>query len=180
MPVQSRNKLPNQPKTKRIAFAAIFGVVIFISKILPTPIDKMLIIIQALLLAISSLLLGRMGATYVATIGGLLTTVWKVGFAPFSLIFAVLYGLLVDGFFYVFKVRVPDGDVKTGRLVASLTLSTAAVGLLATHITVSIGLMPMIPNLYLIINVIGIISGAAAGYFASFLWKRYLIRYAVG
>ncbi len=102
----------------------------------------------------------------------------RVGFAPFSLIFAVLYGLLVDGFFYVFKVRVPHGDVKTSRLMASLILSTAAVGLLSSYITVSIGLMPMMPVLYLIIIVIGIISGAAAGYLASFLWKRYLIRYA--
>ncbi len=81
----------------------------------------MLVIIQALLLAISSLLLGRIGATYVAIIGGLLATVLRVGFVPFSLIFAVLYGLLVDGLFYLFKVRVPHGDVKTSRLMASLS-----------------------------------------------------------
>jgi len=162
-----------------MAFAAIFGVLILVFEmILPTPLDKMLVIIQALLLAISSLLLGRIGATYVAIIGGLLATVLRVGFAPFSLIFAVLYGLLVDGFFYVFKVRVPHGDVKTNRLMASLILSTAAVGLLSSYITVSIGLMPMMPVLYIIIIVIGIISGAAAGYLASFLWKRYLIHYA--
>jgi len=174
--------LPNyQPKTKRMAFAAIFGVLISVFEvILPTPLDKMLVIIQALLLAISSLLLGRIGATYVAIIGGLLATVLRVGFVPFSLIFAVLYGLLVDGFFYMFKVRVPHGDVKTIRLMASLILSTAAVGLLSSYITVSIGLMPMMPVLYLIIIVIGIISGAAAGYLASFLWKRYLIHYAMG
>lgn len=169
------------PKTWRITIAPIFGVVIFVFKIvLPTPIDKMFVIIQALLLALGSLLLGRMGATYVATIGGLLTTVWRVVFAPFSLIFAVVYGLLVDGFFYMFKVRVPHGDVKTSRLVASLTLSTVAIGLLSTYIIVSIGLMPMIPILYLIIIVVGIVNGAAAGYLSSFLWKRYLIRYAGG
>lgn len=172
--------MPNhQPKTKRMAFAAIFGVLILVFEmILPTPLDKMLVIIQALLLALSSLLLGRIGATYVAIIGGLLATVLRVGFVPFSMIFAVLYGLLVDGFFYVFKVRLPHGDVKTRRLIVSLILSTAAVGLLSSYITVSIGLMPMMPVLYLIIIVIGIISGAAAGYLASFLWKRYLIHYA--
>ena len=174
--------MPNyQPKTKRMAFAAIFGVLISVFEvILPTPLDKMLVIIQALLLAISSLLLGRIGATYVAIIGGLLATVLRVGFVPFSLIFAVLYGLLVDGFFYMFKVRVPHGDVKTIRLMASLILSTAAVGLLSSYITVSIGLMPMIPILYLIIIVAGIVNGVAAGYLAYFLWKRYLIRYAEG
>lgn len=157
------------PETKRIAIATIFGTVIFVFKIvLPTPIDKMFVITQALLLALGSLLLGKMGATYVATVGGLLTTVWRVAFAPFSLIFAVVYGVLIDVFFYVFKVRVPHGDVKTSRLVASLTLSTAAIGLPSTYITVSIGLMPMIPILYLIIIVIGIVNGAAAGYLASF------------
>jgi hypothetical protein len=60
----------------------------------------MLIIIQGFFLAISSLLLGRLGATSVSIISGFLTTVWRVGFAPFSLIFAVLYGLLIDSFFY--------------------------------------------------------------------------------
>ncbi len=169
------------PKTKGIAIATIFGAVISVFEIvLPTPIDKMLVVIQALLLALGALLLGRMGATYAAAIGGLLTTVWRVGFVPFSLIFAIVYGVLIDGFFYVFRVRVPHGDVKTGRLVASLTLSTAAIGLLSTYITVSIGLMTMMPILYLIIIVIGIANGAAAGYLASFLWKRYLIHYAAG
>ncbi|MCK4953635.1 hypothetical protein KAS14_07615 [Candidatus Bathyarchaeota archaeon] len=168
------------PKTKTIAIAAIFGGLIFVFKIVPTPMDKMLVITQALLLALGSLLIGRMGATYVATIGGLLTTVWRVSFAPFSLIFAVVYGLLVDGFVYVFKVRAPNGEVKTRRLMASLTLSTAAVGLLSTSITILIGLMPMIPFLYFIILVVGIGSGATAGYLAAFLWKRYLIRYAEG
>jgi hypothetical protein len=167
-------------KSKRIAFAAIFGIVIFISKILPTPIDKMFIFVQGFLLATSSLLLGRLGATYVALIGGLLTTVWRVGFAPFSLIFAVLYGLLTDSFIYFFKVRLPHRDVKTNRLVVSLTLSTAVVGLLSTYTTVLMGLMPMTSILYLIIIVVGIISGAVAGYFVSFLWKKHLIRYAIG
>ena len=159
--------MPNPPpKTKMVATAALFGGLMSVFKILPPPIDKMLVIIQALLFGLGSLLLGRMGATYVAVIGGLLTTVWRIGFAPFSLIFAVVYGLLVDGFFYVFKVRGPHGNVKTSRLVASLTLSTAAVGLLSTYITVLIGLMPMTSILYLIIIVAGIVEGAAGGYLA--------------
>ena len=177
-----KQKLSNYlPKTKKIAIATIFGTIIFILKMgLPTPIDKMFVIIEALLLALGSLLLGRMGATHVATVGGLLMTVWRVAYAPFSLIFAVVYGVLVDGLFHVFQVRASHGEVKTSRLVASLTLSTAAVGLLSTYIIVSIGWMPMIPILYLIIVVVGIANGAAAGYLASFIWKRYLIHYTWG
>ena len=172
--------MPNhQPKTARVAMATTFGVIIFASKIiLPTPIDKMFVIIQALLLALGSLLLGRMGATYVATVGGLLTMIWRAAFAPFSLIFAAVYGLMVDSSFYAFKVRMSHGDVKTSRLVASLTLSTLAIGLLTTYITVSIGLMPMIPILYLIITIVGIINGVVAGYLASLIWKRYLQKQA--
>ncbi len=173
--------MPNQRfKIKRITITAIFSVGIFVFKsILPTPIDKMFVIVQALLLALSYLLMGRGGATYVATISGLLTTIWRFSFFPFSLIFAVVYGLLVDGSSSAFKVRSPHGDVKTGRLVASLTLSTAAVGLLTTYITVSLGLMPMMPMLYIIIVLAGTINGVTAGYVASFLWEKYLFRYAV-
>lgn len=170
------------PKTKRIAITTIFGTIIFILKMgLPTPIDKMFVIVEALFLALGSLLLGRMGATYVATVGGLLMTVWRVAFAPFSLIFAVVYGVFVDGFFHVLHVRAPHGDVKTGRLVASLTLSTAAIGLLSTYIAVLLELMPLMtimPFLYQVIIVVGIVNGAAAGYLASFLWKRFLVQYA--
>lgn len=164
-------------KTKSIAMGTLFGVVIFVSKMaLPTPIDKMFVVIQALLLALGSLLLGGVGATYVASIGGLLTTIWRPAFAPFSLIFAIVYGLLVDSFFHLFKIRASYGDVRTGRLVMSLTLSTAAIGLLSTYVMTSIGLMPMMPILYFIIIVVGIVNGAVAGYLASFVWNRYLKR----
>ena len=168
----------NPSKTKRIAIAAIFGTINFIFKMmLPTPIDKMFVIFEALLLALGSLLLGRLGATNVGIVGGLLTTVWRVAYAPFSLIFAVMYGVLIDGFFLVFQVRTSHGKVKTGGLVASLTLSTAIVGLLSTYTIVSLGLMPKIPSLYLVILIVGIANGVAAGYLSSFLWKRFLTFY---
>ena len=163
------------PRTKRIAVGALFGVVIFVSKMgLPTPIDKMFIFVEALLLALGSFVLGGVGATYVASIAGLLTTLWRPSFAPFSLIFAILYGMLVDVLFYLVKVRTSSGNIRTGRLVISLTLSTAAIGLLSTYVMVTIGLMPMMTILYLIILIGGIINGVVAGYIASFIWNRYL------
>jgi len=166
---------PSMPDSKRIAIGALFGVVIFLSAIvLPTPIDKMFIIVQATLLGLSSLLVKRLGATYAATVGGLLMSLWRAAYAPFSLVFAIAYGLLVDGSFYLFRVRKPDGKVQTRRVVASLTLSTAVVGLSSTYITVSIGLMPMIPALYAIIIVVGGINGVLAGFVTSFIWNRYL------
>jgi len=163
------------PEGRRIAIGSLFGVLIFVSAtIVPTPIDKMLMVVQATLLGLGSLLMKRFGATYTATVGGLLMTLWRAAYAPFSLIFAIAYGLLVDGFFHLLKIRMPEGNVKTRRTVASLTLSTAVVGLLSMYVTVSIGLMPMIPALYAIIIVIGIINGTVAGFVTSFIWNRYL------
>ena len=163
------------PDSKRIAIGALFGVVIFVSAIvLSTPIDKMLIIVQATLLGLSSLLVKKFGATYAATVAGLLTSLWRAAYAPFSLIFAIAYGLLVDSSFYLFRVRKPDGNVRPRRVAASLTLSTAVVGLSSMYVTISIGLMPMIPTLYAIIIIVGIINGVAAGFVTSFMWNRYL------
>jgi len=163
------------PEARRVAVAALFGVVIFVSgTIVPSPIDKMLIVVQATLLGLSSLLLKRLGAAYAGTVAGLLMSLWRAAYAPFSLIFAIAYGLLVDGSFYLFRVRMPDGNVQTRRVTASLTLSTAVVGLCSMYVTISIGLMPMIPTLYAIITIVGILNGVVAGFVASFTWNRYL------
>ena len=133
----------------------------------------MFIFIEALLLALGSFVLGGLGATYVASIAGLLTTLWRPSFAPFSLIFAILYGILVDILFYLLKVRT-SGNIKTGRLVISLTLSTTAIGLQSTYVMVTLGFIPMMTILYIIILIGGIINGIAAGYIASFIWNKYL------
>jgi hypothetical protein len=162
-------------EVRRIAIGALFGVVIFVSAtIVPTPIDKMLIVVQATLLGLSSLLVKRLGATYAGTVAGLLMSFWRAAYVPFSLIFAIAYGLLVDCSFRFFRVRMSEGDVQTRRVAASLTLSTAVVGLCSMYVTISIGLMPMIPTLYAIIIIVGILNGVAAGFATSFIWNRYL------
>ncbi|MCX8191719.1 MAG: hypothetical protein N3F06_02790 [Nitrososphaerales archaeon] len=165
-------------KVKRVAIASIFSVLMFVYKmvlmVLPTPIDKMFIFIQALLFAISSLMLGRMGATYVATISGLLVTIWRPAFAPFSLLFSIMYGILIDIFFYLFKVKMPHGGVKTNRTILSLTVSTAMIGSIALYVTFMISLIPISPILHFSVIVLGTINGAVAGYLTSFIWNRYL------
>lgn len=162
-------------KANKVAITSIFTVIIFFSKLfLPTPIDKMFIIIQALLLALSSLILRGMGATYVATISGILITAWRPTFAPFSLIFSIMYGVLIDTLFYLFKVRISQGGVRSNRVILAITLSTSIVGGLAFYTTVIIGLMPMLPMLYLTVIISGIINGFIAGYLTSIIWNKYL------
>lgn len=155
--------------------ATLFGAVIFVSKtVVPSPIDKMFIVVHALLLALGALLLRRMGATYVALIGGVLTALWRTALAPFTFVFDILYGLLVDGFFLIFKVNTTEREIKTGRLIASITLSTALVGLLSYYVTVSLGLLQRNPILEVGILVIGTLNGVVAGYFASIIWNKHL------
>lgn len=162
--------------TKRVAIATLFGAVIFITKtVVPSPIDKMFIVVHALLLGLGALLLRRMGATYVAVIGGVLTALWRMALAPLTFLFALMYGLFVDGFFLLFKVNPVEGKVKTVKLVASMTLSTALVGFLSYYVTVFIlGLLQRNLILEVSILAIGTISGAIAGYFTSIIWNKYL------
>ena len=163
-------------KTKRVALATIFGAIIFLSKtFLPYPIDKMFMIVHALLLALGALLLGRMGATYVSVIGGVLTALWRTATAPFTFFFALLYGLFVDLFFFILKVNITEGTVKTSRLVASMAIGTAFVGGISYYTTVY--LVPLLPRNAVLersILIIGTLSGAVAGYLASNIWSRYL------
>ena len=165
-----------ESKTKRIALATLFGAIIFLSKVVvPSPIDKMFIGVHALLLALGALLLRRMGGTHVAIIGGFLTALWRISFAPFTFIFALLYGLFVDLFFFVFKVNTTEDNVKTSRLVVTMTVSTALVGLISYYTTVfPFGLLPRNPMLELSILVVGALNGSVAGYFTSIIWNKYL------
>ena len=163
-------------QSKRVAVATLFGAVMFTTAtILPSPIDKMFIIVHALPLALGALLLRRFGATYVAIVGGVLTALWRTALAPFSFVFALLYGLLVDGFFFIFNVYVDDGTVKTGRMMASMTISTALVGVLSYYVTVlSLNLLQRNFALEVAILVAGTLNGIVAGYLTSIIWNKHL------
>ncbi|UCD95995.1 MAG: hypothetical protein JSV35_05730 [Candidatus Bathyarchaeota archaeon] len=164
---------------RRIAIAIVFGVLIFLSKsLIPSPINKMLIVFQALLLALSSLMLRvharGFGATLTGLVGGCLTAMWDISLAPFSLIFALLFGLLVDGLFFAFGVDGEKRRVDAWRIVAGLTLATAIVGFSSyyttTHLT---GVIPRNIGLEVAILAMGTFNGAVAGYLTSVIWNRY-------
>jgi len=147
----------------------------FVTKaVVPFPLDKMFIVVQAVLLALGALLSRKMGATYVAVIGGVLTALWRTALAPFTFFFALLYGLFVDGFFFLFKVDIVDGKVKTGRLVSAMTLSTMLVGLLSFYVSVSLGLIQRNLPLEVGMLVMGTLNGTMAGYFAAIIWNKHL------
>ena len=140
----------------------------------PSPINKMLVVIQALLLALGSLFVGTLGATCVALAGGILTALWNLALAPFTFLFALLYGLFVDSFFFLFKVDIVEGRVKASRLIGAMALSTMLVGISSycttAHLT---GLVPRNLVTEIAIMIVGTVSGSVGGYLASIVWNRY-------
>jgi hypothetical protein len=161
-------------KGKRLALATLFGVLIFVSKIpLVTPLDKAAVIVQALLLPLGYLVMGKLGATYVAVVGGLLSAVIRPALSPFTLLFALLYGLFTDGFCTLFKVRV--FQLNTLRLTLCMGISTALIGLLSYYTTVyAFTLLPRNPMVEVVILMSGTASGLVGGYIAATVWRKYL------
>ena len=161
-------------RSRRVATGVVFAVVIFISKILlPSPLDKTILVVQATLLGLATIMLNPMGATMVATLGGLLTATWRSSLAPFTIAFDVLYGLLVDGFSTLFKVKSGAGIVSSKKLLAAVTLATALTGMVSYYTTVFVlALIPRNPPMETAIFVIGFLNGLAGGYLASLIWRK--------
>jgi hypothetical protein len=133
----------------------------------------MVIGIQALCFSLAALLVAKGGAIYASFVAGLLLSVLRPGFFPFSLVFSVFYGLLIEGFFHFFKVN--DANcVKSRRLILLLTVATGITGVVSMYLTTMIGIIPMIPAMYLAIIVVAILNGVIAGYFTVAIWNKYL------
>ncbi len=156
----------------RLSLATMLGVIAFLSKVLlPTPYDKLEIILHAYMLALASFILGGLGATYTGLIIGILVSWWRPAFFPLSLAMDVFYGFTVDMFFKALKAK-EKGAAK--RAAISVAASSALTGLLSMTIAVVAGFMRFNPVLYALIIAAGIAEGAVAGYLASVTWDKYL------
>jgi glucan phosphoethanolaminetransferase (alkaline phosphatase superfamily) len=165
--------------------ATLLGVVIAVIKgAFQWPITDYLIIIEAPILGLSFLLVGKGGATYTGMVNGILQSAIKVNFFPLDLVFGVLYGVTVDAFCTLLSVRGTEG-VSAKRMITALILASAVTGVSITYavITLDINLVPSMSGLtpseildivYVPIVIWGIVSGALGGYLASRLWERNL------
>jgi hypothetical protein len=163
--------------SRRIALASLFSVLIVaITGFIPPPNSDYLIVFQSFFLALSFLVVGRGGATYVGAVSGLLITFAKINFFPFDLIFSFMFGLLVDLFATALRTR--DGQrAKTWRLAASLMASTGIVGFVAYYVT-AVSVLKLVPNdplLDLTVLIFGVVSGGIGGAVAGRLWNRNLM-----
>ena len=160
-----------------MAVAVLMGTIAFVSTgFLPSPFDKILILFQALAFGLSSLALKRGGATLASLINGVLLSISRTAFFPFSLLFSLTYGLLIDTLFYAVKVAPRNRPIRTKSLAITLAIATVTTGVVSMYLTTLIGLIPMVPTLYLGVLVAGVINGIIAGYLTVVIWKRSISR----
>jgi hypothetical protein len=168
-------------KAKRIFITALFSSIIFVTNFfVPPPINYLLIVVQAVILALSTLFVGRTGATYVGLVGGTLSALARPAFGPFTFTFTFLFGVLVDAFFFLFKA-VPNKDgVNRNRVVYAMTLSTAIIGFVSYYTIavcakiIELTPMEMVPMMSALVIFVATGSGISAGYAAAYLWNKYL------
>jgi hypothetical protein len=159
--------------SRKVAVVTLLGTVAFLSTgFLPSPIDKMVIGIQALCFSLAALLVPKGGATFASLIAGILLSVIRFWFFPFSLLFSVFYGVLIDGVFL--SVNVSGLKASKVKFILLLIVATGIVGVVSMFLTTLMGVLPMIPLMYIAIIAFAIPNGAAAGYVTLMIWKRYL------
>ena len=163
-------------KAKRLFIAALFGSIIFVMNFfVPPPISYLLIVVQAVILALSNFFVGKTGATYVGLVGGFLSALARPAFGPITFLFTLLFGVLVDVFSLVFKVSSTTEGVNRNRVILALTFSTAIIGF-SSYYTTSVYLRLFELNLMMsgLVVFVAAGSGVSAGYAAAYLWNKYL------
>jgi len=175
-------------RIQKLFIIALFGAIIFVTNMfLPPPLNYLVIVVQAVLLALSALFIHKGGATYVGAVGGLLTAIGSPALGPFTFFFAFLYGVYVDLCIYLLRVNGSRVGVNTKRLIAAMAISTLLIAV-SSYLSFS-----MAPNFFsaqglayvglfiqhnsmvdALVLFMGPASGAVAGYAVAYLWNKYL------
>ncbi len=163
---------------RKLITAALFGVAIAVIKgPFQPPYADLLVIVEAPIVGLSYLLLGRGGATYTELINGLIQSTFKATFFPFTIIAALFYGVQVDLYSWLFRAQV-NGNASAKRMFASLGLASSTTGVLAAYFSIALGLVPYTPSLFTIIYIPiiiwGVLSGAVGGALSARIWDRNL------
>jgi hypothetical protein len=161
-------------QSRDIALSSLFGLVIFSQKLLlPPPYDKFVsIFLQITLLCLAFLTTGVLGPILTSLISGVLTATLRGGLPVMTFTFALLYGVLVSTFTFLFHV-VEAGQLRRGRLMASALASTLLAGAASSSVTIALGVMPFDSTLVSVMLVIGGLQGLVGGYLSGVLWTRY-------
>ncbi len=173
-------------KIQRLFIVALFGTIIFVINVfLPPPLNYLVIVVQAVLLAVSGLFIPKVGAMYVGAVGELLTALVSPALGPFTFFFACLFGVFVDVFLLLFKITGSQQAVNRNRLIVAMAISTL---LIAVSSYSAFAIFPQYLNGFSFVSLfvqrsqmldamvlfMGPVSGGVAGYAASYLWNKYL------
>jgi uncharacterized membrane protein len=163
-------------KATRLFIATLFSSIIFVTNFfVPPPISYLLIVVQAVILALATFFVGKAGATYVGLVGGVLSALSRPAFGPFTFLFTFLFGLMVDVFSLAFKVSSTTEGVNRNRVIFAMAFSTAIVGFLSYYVTaVYLKIVDLNPVMSALVIFVAAGSGISAGYAASYLWNKYL------
>ena len=146
-----------------------------------------MMVVQAVLLALASLFIHKVGAMYVGAVGGLLTALASPSLGVFTFLFTFLYGIFVDVFMVVFRIKGTKQGVNRNRMMAAMALSTM---LIAVSSYSAFAVFPDLFNtqglsyfslflqrnlvLDILVLFMGPATGVTAGYAAAYLWNKYL------
>ena len=136
----------------------------------------------------SGLFVKKLGATYVGAVGGLLTALGSPALGPFTFLFSFLFGVLVDGFLFIFRINASSEGVNRNRLMAAMAFSTMLIGIISYS---AFALFPQFVPLAREFSGVGLFiqrstmldalvlfmgpaTGVVAGYAAAYLWNKYL------
>jgi len=168
-------------KAKRLFITALFSSIIFVTNFfVPVPISYLLIAVQAVVLALSTLFVGKAGATYVGFVGGVLSALSRPAFGPFTFAFTFFFGLLVDATFLAFRATPSEKGVNRNRVILAMAVSTAIIGFTSYYIIAVVLKIPELtpmeytPMMSALVVFAAAGSGISAGYAASYLWNKYL------
>jgi uncharacterized membrane protein len=163
-------------KAKRLFIAALFSAIIFVTNFfVPPPISYLLIVVQAVILALATFFVGKAGATYVGLVGGVLSALARPAFGPFTFLFTFLFGFMVDVFAFALKASPTKDGVNRNRVICAMAFSTAIIGFLSYYATaVYLKIVDLNPMMSTLVIFVAAGSGISAGYAASYLWNKYL------
>jgi hypothetical protein len=142
----------------------------------PPPIDTLLIVVDAVMFALSALFIKKLGATSAAAIGGVLLALWRPTLLPYSLLLTLFYGFIVDALFFSLKVKAASLGVNRNRLMIAMSISTLIIAVLSYYLATktSIAIVQSSLPLDMMVLFLGPVTGAVVGYAAAYLWNRYL------
>ncbi len=162
-------------KITRLLIVAFFASIMFMTRFfVPTPFDRLLIAVDAVLLVLSALFVKKFGASYVGAIGGVLIGLSIPSLIPFSIIFAFLYGVIVDGFLFLFRIRASEEGVNRNKLMLAMAFGTLLIAFISYYASEILMVIPPFPMIDMIVLFMGPASGISSGYAAAYLWNKYL------